>query len=265
MPEHLFQGATIVGVNDGPTMPNGARVAVSLTFDDSRDSQLDVAVPILDAFGVHATFFVLPESVSRRRSDWRAVVRSGHEVGNHTVSHPCSANFGFSRRNALEDYSLHRMEGEIDEASERIERLLGVRPETFAYPCGQSFVGRGQGRTSYVPVVARRFVAARGYGSETSNDPRRCDFAHLEAFVIDGLDPDELLGLVDHAGATDRWVIMAGHDVGEDGEQTVLIDSLEALCHRITRPDVWGAPVAAVARHLRRARGSATSERRLSG
>lgn len=123
-------------------------MAVSLTFDDSRDTQLDVAVPILDAFGVQATFFVLPDPVSRRRSDWQAVVRKGHEVGNHTVSHPCSANFGFSRRNALEDYSLPRIEAEIDEASGRIERLLGVRAETFAYPCGQSSVGRGEGRTS---------------------------------------------------------------------------------------------------------------------
>ena len=232
-------------MNEGQLLPNGARIALSLSFDDSRDSQLDVAVPMLDAFGVRATFFVLPEPVSQRRTDWQAVVANGHEVANHTVSHPCSANFGFSGSNALEDYSLERMETEIDEASGCIERLLGVRAETFAYPCGQSFVGRGEGRTSYVPVVARRFVAGRGYGGETSNDPHRCDFAHLEAFSIDGLDAGELLGLVDHAGAARRWVIVAGHDVGQGGEQTVLIDSLEALCHRIVQPDVWVAPVAA--------------------
>ena len=239
-----------MGVEDRSPLPDGARVALSLTFDDARDSQLDVAVPILDAHGIRATFFVLPVPVSRRRSDWQAVKRNRHEIGNHTVTHPCSANFEFSRTNALEDYSLERMETEIDEASVRIERLLRVRPESFAYPCGQSFVGRGQGRTSYVPVVARRFAAARGYGSETSNDPGRCDFAHLEAFTIDGSAPHELVGLVDDAGATGRWVIMAGHDVGEGGEQTVLIHALEALCHRVARPDVWVAPVAEVAKYL---------------
>ena len=105
-------------------------------------------------------------------------------------------------------------------------------------------------------MVTRRFLAARGYGSETSNDPRRCDFAHLDAFTIDGLDAGELVGLVDNAGATGRWVIMAGHDVGEGGEQTVLVDSLEALCHRIAQADVWVAPVAAVAKHLRPAAGT---------
>ncbi len=245
--------ATIIGVTDMPQLPNGARVALSITFDDARDSQLDVVVPMLEAYGLRATFFVLPGPVSRRRSDWKAVVKSRHEIGNHTLSHPCSANFGFSRMNALEDYSLERMETEIDEASGRIERLLGVRPESFAYPCGQSFVGRGEGRTSYVPLVARRFVAARGYGSETSNDPHRSDFAHLEAFVIDGLDAEELVGLVDETGAAGRWVIMAGHDVGEGGEQTVRVASLEALCQRAVQPDVWVAPVAEVAKHLRTA------------
>ena len=241
------------GVDDNRSpLPRGARVALSLTFDDARDSQLDVAVPMLDAHGIRATFFVLPRPVSRRQSDWETVLKKGHEIGNHTVTHPCSGNFGFSRTNALEDYSLERMEAEIDEASADIERLLGVRSESFAYPCGQSFVGRGQGRTSYVPVVSRRFLAARGYGSETSNAPDRCDFAHLDAFAVDGLAPEEVVGLVDHAGATGGWVIMAGHDVGECGEQTVLVHALQALCHRVAQPDVWVAPVAEVARHLRR-------------
>ncbi len=248
----------MVDVEERPPtpLPDRARVALSLTFDDGRDSQLDVAVPILETHRLRATFFVLPVPVSRRQAEWQGLVERGHEIGNHTVSHPCSANFGFSRTNALEDYSLERMEAEIDQASERIDQLLGVRPESFAYPCGQSFVGRGEDRTSYVPLVARRFAAARGYGSETSNDPRRCDLAHLDAFTIDGRGARELVGLVDHAAATGRWVIMAAHDVGEGGEQTVLVDALEALCQRAARPDVWVAPVAEVANYLRPAPSS---------
>ena len=225
-------------------------MALSLTFDDARDSQIDVAIPVLEAHGLRATFFVLPARVRRRRDDWGTVLDAGHEIGNHTATHPCSANFAFSRTNALEDYTLERIEAEIDRASRRIEGLLGVRPETFAYPCGQSFVGRGEGRRSYVPVVARRFVAARGYASETSNDPSRCDFAHLEAFTMDGLDDGALVRLADDAGADGRWVILAGHDVGEGGELTVLVAALEALCRRANEADVWVAPVAEVAIHF---------------
>jgi peptidoglycan/xylan/chitin deacetylase (PgdA/CDA1 family) len=213
-------------------------------------------VPVLEARGIRATFYVLPAAVARRRDRWRAVAAGGHEIGNHTTTHPCSANFLFSRGNALEDYTLERMAAEIDGTSAAIETRLGLRPRTFAYPCGQSFVGRAEGRKSYVPVVARRFLAARGYGSEASNDPGRCDLAHLEAFAVDGLDAGALLELVEGDGADGRWVVLAGHDVGEGGEQTVLVEALEALCRRAERADLWVAPVAEVAAYLRRNRRS---------
>ena len=227
---------------------------MSLTFDDARASQLDVAAPILERHGVRATFYVLPEHVRRRRADWHALVAGGHEIGNHTSTHPCSGNFPFSSGNALEDISEVRMEADIDRASWQIQTLLGTRPSTFAYPCGQSFLGRGDSRRSYVPLVARRFLAGRGYGGETANDPTRCDLAHLDAFAIDGLDADALLGLVDDERADGRWVILAGHDVGDDGEQTVLVSAFERICRRLTESDVWVAPVREVARRLRPAR-----------
>ena len=236
---------------DDAALPAGARMALSLTFDDARESQLDVALPVLEAHGVRATFYVLPARVRRRPDDWRRAAADGHEIGNHTGSHPCSANFTFSRRNALEDYTLERMATEIDRTSRRLARLLEVETTSFAYPCGQSFVGRGEGRQSYVPLVARRFLAGRGYGSEVPNDPARCDLAHLHAYTVDGMDAGALVGLVEGDGTDGRWVVTAGHDVGEGGDQTVLVDALDALCRRAAEDDVWVAPVSEVARHLR--------------
>jgi peptidoglycan/xylan/chitin deacetylase (PgdA/CDA1 family) len=234
-----------------PSFPGGARVALSLSFDDARDSQLDVGMRVLDDYGFRATFYVLPARVRQRCDDWQAVVERGHEIGNHTATHPCSGNFGFSRTNALEDYTLERMEAEIDRATSRIESLLGVQPRTFAYPCGQSFIGQGESRRSYVPLVARRFVAGRAYGSETSNDVRRCDLAHLEAFTIDGLDGDRLVRFLHDEDSDRAWIVMAGHDVGDDGAQTVRADALRVLLERAQRDDVWVAPVAEVAEHVR--------------
>ena len=235
-----------------PTLlPAGTRLALSLTFDDARDSQLDVGAPILRAHGVRATFYVLPEVIQRRAAEWRALAGDGHEIGNHSTTHPCSGNFGFSRHNALEDHTLEAVGADIDAASDTIEKLFGERPTTFAYPCGQSFVGRGESRASYVPLVARRFLAGRAYGSEAANDLRRCDLAHVEAFVADGLRGGALVDLVERGVADGRWVVLAGHDVGGGGEQTVLASALDALCRRAAEPDVWVAPVAEVAARLR--------------
>jgi peptidoglycan/xylan/chitin deacetylase (PgdA/CDA1 family) len=229
---------------------------VSLSFDDSRESQLR-GVRILDEHGIRASFYVLPSGIGAAPDHWSSVVSAGHEIGNHTSSHPCSANYEFSRTNALEDKTMDELAADIDEAGQVIEDLLGVRPKSFAYPCGQSFVGRGSRRRSYVPLVAERFLAGRGYGSETGNMPGSCDLAHLDAYVIDGLDIDALLSLVGRGMAHGEWVIMAGHDIGSHGRQTVCSRALDGFCRRLARDDrIWVAPVVEVAGHVLAARAT---------
>jgi hypothetical protein len=68
------------------------------------------------------------------------------------------------------------------------------------------------------------------------------------------LDPDSLVSLVEEDTADGRWVITAGHDVGDGGGQTVLVHALDALCRRASQADVWVAPAAEVAGRLRRLR-----------
>jgi hypothetical protein len=141
--------------------PNGKRVAVSLSFDDARPSQLDVAFPLLEKCGAKATFYVCPYNFEVRAAEWRRVKAAGHEIGNHTVSHPCSGNFDFCRSNALENYTLKDIEKEMLECNRRVEAVCGCVPATFAYPCGNTFVGRGKKLHSYIPVVAKHFLAGR--------------------------------------------------------------------------------------------------------
>jgi peptidoglycan-N-acetylglucosamine deacetylase len=90
--------------------PRGKRAAISLSFGDARLSQIDRGIAILDKHGVKATFYVSPDGLRKRLSGWRAAVEAGHEIGNHTVHHPCTGNFSWSRGHALEDYDLPRMD-----------------------------------------------------------------------------------------------------------------------------------------------------------
>ena len=135
--------------------PDGRKAALSLTFDDARESQVDVGLPLLNEHGVRATFYVLPDGARKRLALWKAALAAGHEIGNHSSSHPCTGNFAFSRTNALEDYTLERLEADVAVANAALAADLGRAPTAFAYPCGQSFVGRGEGVRSYVPVVGR--------------------------------------------------------------------------------------------------------------
>jgi len=95
--------------------PDGYEGAVSLTFDDGMRSQLEVALPILAENGLRATFYVNSRGPDWRGllAPWKAVAEAGHEVGNHTVSHPCSCAFKESRADCLETMTLDDMEREV--------------------------------------------------------------------------------------------------------------------------------------------------------
>src|ERR1019366_1180448 len=94
--------------------PGDKRVAVSLTFDDARLSQIDRGLAVLTPSGVKATFYVSPESVKKRVEGWKRAVADGHEIGNHTMTHPCSGNLAWSSKNALENYTLEQISQQID-------------------------------------------------------------------------------------------------------------------------------------------------------
>jgi peptidoglycan/xylan/chitin deacetylase (PgdA/CDA1 family) len=131
--------------------PQGKKAALSLSFDDARLTQADAGLALLKQYGVKATFYVSLDRLQQRLPAWREAVKAGHEIANHSLRHACTGNFEWSRDNALEDYTLERMRQELVEANQQIYAALGVTPTTFAYPCGQKFVGRGESAKSTFP------------------------------------------------------------------------------------------------------------------
>jgi peptidoglycan/xylan/chitin deacetylase (PgdA/CDA1 family) len=240
--------------------PSGVRGALSLTFDDGRPSQIDHGMPLFDRFGVRATFYLSLGALAQRAEDWRRAVAGGHEAGGHTLTHPCSCNFSFSggRSPALEDMTLEQMEAQILESNARIEALVGVRPVSFAYPCGQKFVGRGERLQSYVPLVARHYLTGRGWGDEYFNAPDRCDLAQLAGVEFDGMDFEHVLPQIEEAARTGNWLVLAGHDIGTDARrQMTKVPTLEAICAYCRDPanGIWIDTVGAIGAYIRQSRG----------
>jgi len=68
----------------------GKKAAVSLRFDDSHSSHIELAVPALNERGLVGTFLVCPGVAGYRNyhATWEgAVVAAGHELADHTMSH----------------------------------------------------------------------------------------------------------------------------------------------------------------------------------
>ena len=248
----LGQGTTAQTIGSSISWPEGKRAAVSLSFDDGRLSQIDAGMALLDRYGVKATFFVLPSAVEQRLDGWKQAVAAGHEIGNHSLNHPCSGNFAWSRDKALEDYSLDQMRSELTEANRQLEELLGVTPSVFAYPCGQKFVGRGRETRSYVPLVAELFTAGRSWMDESPNDPLYCDVAKLTGMEMDGKDFEDLRPLLEQVKQSGQWLVLAGHEMGPPGVQTTRLTMLEELLAYAQDPasGLWIAPVGTVAQYV---------------
>ena len=224
--------------------PKDIKMAISLTFDDARYSQIDSCIPLLDQYNVKGTFYVSINNLMSRIDAWREAVDNGHEVGNHTLRHSCSRNFKWARAHALEDYSIAQMEAELDSANIIIEELLGIQPVSFAYPCGQTYIGQGVDTKSYVPVVAAKFQSGRTWMDEAPNDPVFCNVHQLTGIKLDGKHFEELKPVIDLAAKDGMWLILAGHETKKTGDSDALVSSLatiEALCQYAKDPanGIW--------------------------
>jgi peptidoglycan/xylan/chitin deacetylase (PgdA/CDA1 family) len=241
-----YQTSETVDADKKFPWPAGKQCAISLTFDDARLTQIDRGIPLLNSYGVKATFYISPDTFKERLDGWLLAFEKGHEIGNHTLTHPCTGNYAFSRHNALENYTLEKMAAELDAASELIRSLIKQAPQSFAYPCGQTFVGRGEQTRSYVPLVAERFQTGRKWLNEAANDPFFCDMAQLLALESDQKSFDVLLPLIENAKAEGRWLILAGHEMADSGFQTTLLKTLDQFC-RYAQDDTNGLWVDTVA------------------
>lgn len=104
------------------------RKEVWLTIDDGPDADETPAVlNVLEAFGAKATFFCIGRRAAAMPDLARAVIESGHEVQNHTFSHPAFSFWAASPRRAAD---------EIRSGSEAIEQATGKKPGLFRAPAG---------------------------------------------------------------------------------------------------------------------------------
>ena len=228
------------------------RAALSFSFDDARPSQIEVGSATFDQLGVRATFFVLPDRAEPYRRRWRRMVSAGHEIGNHTTRHRCSANFAWvDQGQAIEDLTLDEIAADIADADRWIGEVLGVQPRTFAYPCGQTWVGRGVDTRSYVPLIAGRFVAGRSFNDISANSLHRCDLARVMAVNSDNRTFADLEPLLDATLTEGAWLVLGGHELGtQRNVETTTPALLEAVVDWCRTNAVWVDTIGNIASYV---------------
>lgn len=99
---------------------------IALTFDDGPHPKYTRKIlDILDEYGIPATFFFVGENVSYYPDTAREVVKRGHEIGNHTYSHP-----------RVSKQSEAAFREELVRCEDVIKQVTGVHPKVFRPPQG---------------------------------------------------------------------------------------------------------------------------------
>ena len=207
--------------------PGGAKAAVTLSYDDGLITQIEKALPQLNEEGLRATFFPSGEGLTdpANIAAWRAAAAAGHEIGAHTIHHPCDGARDFVRKGfSLQEYSEARLREELKQNLDIIEKF-GVRQgkRVFSYPCGESMYGEGL-RKSFVPVIKEKFSAARGVTEEIA-DPENVDLYDAPCFGVT-CGAKGMIDIVEKALETGGWAIILFHGIGGD------YISVEASAHR---------------------------------
>ena len=195
------------------------RNEVALTFDDGPDPQVTPRVlDLLDAAGARATFFCIGRRVEACSEVAAEIVRRGHEVENHTWSHPHSFVW----------YPPAALRREIGRTQEAIERATGRRPAWFRAPAGLRS-----------PLLDRELWSAglglaawtrRGYDA-VEKDPRR-----IAGRLLRGLSAGDVLLL--HDGSTVR----------ESGGNPRVLEVLPRVLDGIAAQGLQPVPLGAAAR-----------------
>ncbi len=99
--------------------------SVALTFDDGPSEDTDAVLDILAQYDVKAAFFVVGQQVEKYPALALRIAVEGHEIGNHSYSHPIYLYNGASETRR-----------QLKRTQEIIRDVTGVEARIARPPCG---------------------------------------------------------------------------------------------------------------------------------
>lgn len=102
---------------------------VWLTIDDGPSADTSAILELLARFQARATFFLVAERAQRDPDRVRAIVEAGHEVANHSATHP---------QQVFWCLSPSRMTQELVQAQQQLTALTGKPPRWFRAVVGHA-------------------------------------------------------------------------------------------------------------------------------
>lgn len=236
-------------------VPGHRRCIVSLCYDDALPCHFETVAPLLEQYGTRGTFY--PHLHSRFLRDltaWRRVAAAGHELGNHTIFHPCYDQKWLDRTYHLRHYSPQRWRDEVSLANSVLNLADGQTRRTFGNTCHDNQLGEGERLVLIETLAPDFFVAARGQHTRQPVNLDRINWFNLGNRAIDGCSFRELSAELEGLSALGGWFIYTMHGVGSRDHTLYIAEDehrllVEFLGER--RNSIWTAPIRTVVEALR--------------
>ncbi len=155
---------------------------VALTFDDGPHPEYTPTVlDILDRHNIKATFFMMGRNVERFPAVAREVLARGHEVGNHSYSHP-----------KLIFMSPARVREEIERTDALLRGIGATGPIHFRPPHASKFI--------VLPYVLTQMGKLSVMGDVDPEEWKRRPAAVMTESILRQTRPGSIIGLHDVMG-----------------------------------------------------------------
>lgn len=249
----LFMVAQLTHAQTATTW-KGKQCAVVLTYDDALNVHLDNAIPALDSAGFKGTFYLIGKSevLSKRLPEWRLAAQHGHELGNHSLNHPCDATLDgrswVAPGDDLSKYTIERAVTEIKATNTLLQAIDGKTNRTFAYPCGDLNING----VNFYTQLESTFVGARGVQASLQKIDK-VNLNNIDCYMINGHSGTYMIDLVKKAMETNTLLIFLFHGVGGEHNINVSLSAHSQLIHFLKQHEqnIWVAPLVDVAAYVK--------------
>lgn len=169
--------------------------AITYSFDDGCQGQINSAIPSLNKYGLKATFNLVTNWVSNWGS-WREAANNGHEIASHTLSH---ANLNEAGEN------------ELSQSKQIIEQNIGKECVTIVYP---NCVTGNKGS------ISRYYISGRTCSGQLVSS-NQGDMFEISSLIVGSTgqlnNAYALNSKADEAAQQNKWAVFLIHGVDNDG------------------------------------------------
>lgn len=181
-----------------------ARPLVTLTFDDGHEDNVTTALPVLESYGFDSTQCYATTYIEDAPDEQAAIAGvlafrdAGHEICSHTVTHPF-----------LTQLSPTEVDFELSHSQSYLQSITGDAIVNFASPYGD--------HNEAVNAQIAQYYRSHRTVNEGFNSKDNFDIYRLRVQnMLSTTTLQEFQSWLDHAAATNTWLILVYHRVADD-------------------------------------------------